>query len=707
MTSKKIDIIASIVTILAILGTILFMNGEALGIEKIVDEDAEQYTDTEYFTSNDLNGTWDESDATVITCNGESATVSGAGAYAYDGGVVITNAGYYVVSGTLTDGSITVDAYQSSKVFIMLAGVDITCSDDAGIRVDQADKVFLTLKEGSVNSVTSGATYTEEALSDNTGGAIYSHDDLTINGSGTLNVTAEYKHGLDVNDALTITGGTISITAVADGIHANDGTGLTGMNLTINAGDDAIHDDTEVYVADGTILIESCYEGIEAPIITVEDGEITIYPEDDGFNAGGGTSTAGFGMGGMMTPHQSATQTASPQGEAPDSVSIGADGNTREGSETVGSTATDATQDATESVTPTITINGGSVTIINETGRDADGLDSNGDIYINGGTIRVSLVNSGSNSAIDYGSESGGVCVVNGGSVIACGSYGMAEHFDETSSQPAILYNFSAGADAGTTFAIEDADGNVLVTYDVPCSYSSVNVSIPELTIGESYIVVVGDQEEEIALEEVSASYGDAASTGFGGTMNFGGMRQRGGGMTNSEITATDGTEATQGMTGGRKGGRGQGGFGGGRGDFGGGMTPPEGMTEGEMPTPPEGMTEGEMPTMPEGEMPEPPDGMTEGEMPTPPEGMTEGEMPAPPDGMTEGEMPALPDGMTEGEMPTPPQALTEEVSDTQTTDTATSITELSESARMEVGASAAVLIAGLAVAFGYRRRGR
>ena len=77
------------------------------------------------------------------------------------------------------------------------------------------------------------------------------------------------------------------------------------------------------------------------------------------------------------------------------------------------------------------------------------------------------------------------------------------------------------------------------------------------------------------------------------------------------------------------------------------------------------------------------------------------------PEGMTEGEMPTPPEGMTEGEMPTPPQALTEEVSDTQTIDTATSITELSESARMEIGASAVALLAGLAVAFGYRRRGR
>ena len=465
INSKYIDRICVFISILAVLITVLFMNGEALGIEKIVDGDAESYDGTEYFTANDLDAAWDDSAATIITCNGTDAVINGNGAYTYNGDVVISNAGYYVVSGSLTDGSLIVDAHNSSKVWIRLAGVDITCSDDAGIRINQAEKVFLTLADGTENSVTSGAVYSDSALSDNAGGAVFSHDDLTINGSGTLTVTASYKHGFDVNDALVLAGGEITVTAPADGLHVNDSVRITGTTLTINASDDAIHCDTEVIIADGTILINGCYEGIEAPQITVEDGDITIYTSDDGFNANGGT------------------------------------------------------------IEPFLLINGGSITIVNETGRDADGLDSNGDITINGGTILVSLTDGGMNSAIDYGSESGGKCVINGGTVIACGSYGMAEHFDETSTQPAILYNFTSGAGAGETLALEDADGNVLLTWEVPCSLSSANISCPEITIGETYRVVIGDLEEEITVEEVSASYGNAQSTGFGGNRNRGGGR--------------------------------------------------------------------------------------------------------------------------------------------------------------------------------------
>ena len=141
-THNNLDKICVAIVVSSLVLTTLFMNGEALGITKIVDEDAEQNSDSEYFTTNDQNGSWDTSGATVITLTGDGATISGNGAYTNDGNVVITNAGYYVVTGSLTDGYISVDAYDSSKVYIQLNGVEIDCSDDACIRVDQADKVF-------------------------------------------------------------------------------------------------------------------------------------------------------------------------------------------------------------------------------------------------------------------------------------------------------------------------------------------------------------------------------------------------------------------------------------------------------------------------------------------------------------------------------------------------------------------------------------
>ena len=151
--------------------------------------------------------------------------------------------------------------------------------------------------------------------------------------------------------------------------------------------------------------------------------------------------------------------------------------------------------------TPYIHITGGTLTVINEAAMDADGLDSNGDILISGGTVRVSMVNMGSNSALDYGSESGGVCEITGGNVIASGSYSMAEGFDATSTQCSILYNISAGEEAGTTVTLEDADGNVLLSYEVPCSFSSAVLSCPDLQKNETYRLVIGDRSEEVKVE--------------------------------------------------------------------------------------------------------------------------------------------------------------------------------------------------------------
>lgn len=607
-THQSIDKICAAVLALTLLLTILFVNGEAIGIQVIIDEDAEAHSDSSWFTANDLNGEWDSSRATVITLDGESAGISGAGAYVYDGNVVITNGGTYVLTGTLSDGSIVVDAYASSKVWLLLNGVTVTCSDDACLIVDQADKVFLTLADGSENSFTSGETYSEEALADNTDGVIFSHDDLTINGSGSLTVTGGWKHGIAANDDLVITGGSIAIEALQDAIHANDsmrlcnasltvtagddgisvsntggylylesgdveihaqGDGINtlgdidivGGSLTIHAGDDGMHSDTAVRISGGSILIPECYEGIEALTIDLSGGDIEIYPTDDGLNANGGAGDL-FGMmgggeqpGGMhggpadgtetgMQPAEMTEGARNPMdhGQPPDmelneqpleSLNPAAEDllveRTSQRTDTPGGAETATVpSEGLEKEETWVHISGGTLTIVNESGRDSDGIDSNGDILISGGVIRVSLTNSGTNSALDFASENGGVCEITGGEIIACGSYSMAEGFDSVSTQCSVLYNVSGGAEAGTTVCLEDTDGNVLISYEVPCSFSSVNLSCPELQLGETYLMVIGDNVDVITLEETAASYGDAQSSMFGGSMNWGGMQDRG-----------------------------------------------------------------------------------------------------------------------------------------------------------------------------------
>lgn len=593
-THRHIDAICVAVLIVTLLITVLFMNGEALGIRVIIDEDAEEHDGDVWFTANDRNGAWESTGATVITLNGESASVSGGGAYVLNGDVVISSAGKYVLSGTLNDGSVVIDSDSSSKVWVKLNGVDISCSDGPCLDVEQADKVFLTLADGSENTMTS-LGFSAASVEAGEDGTIFARDDLSINGSGILKVSAPQSHGIVGNDDLMIAGGNITVTAALDALHANDrmhlaeavlnltsgddGVCVTGLEstlylesgtltvsagdkglnagnailiaggsltieasddgisatggitveggeLSITAGDDGMHSDGGVSISGGTILLPECYEGIEAVTIDISGGEITVYPYDDGLNASGVTS--GFaGMGGEPMDRQNTGSEppkppeGMPSGERPEGKLGQGEPPKGEGNSTLANRQEAAAE--TAGVTETwIHISGGSVTVVNDSARDADGLDSNGDIIITGGDVRVSLVNSGSNSALDFASESGGVMEISGGTVVACGSYSMAEGFGSGSTQCAILYNIKRGVAAGRTVSLEDSEGNVILSYEVPCSFSSVILSCPEIQLGGTYTVVIGDTAEELTVEEVSASYGDVKSEGFGGNMNWG-----------------------------------------------------------------------------------------------------------------------------------------------------------------------------------------
>ena len=600
-TGKHFSALCALVLALALAVTVLFMNGEKLGIRVVRDEDSEANEDSGYFTSNDQNTAWTA--ATTITLSGDTATVSGSGAYANGGSVTIASAGYYDVTGTLTDGSLIVDAGKNAKVFLRLNGVTITCSDDAAIRVDQADKVFLTLAEGTKNTVTSGETYSEAALADKTDGAIFAHDDLTINGSGALTVTAAYKHGIAANDSLRITGGKITVTAPADTIHVNDSLHITGAAITLSAGDDAIHSDTSVAILGGSITVNTCCEGIEAPEILVEDGAVTVTSTDDGINACG-------------------TETS--------------DGSL-----------------------PSVTISGGTVTLLNSSGRDADGIDSNGNIDINGGLVYISLVGDGGNCALDYGSENGGACRINGGTVVACGSSTMLETMSENSAQPSLLYAGTTQA-AGTEITLQDSSGKTLLTFAAPNSFSAVLVSCPEMQLGSTYTLTLGTTSQEITLTQVATTYGVSGNMGGGmGDMGGrGGMNGGPGDFAPTSGTADSATDDTA-LPGG----------------------------SGTPPTKPDGDSDfrpsGEAPTRPDGE-----EGTTD--RPTPPDGDTGGTMPTPPDGSADGRPVTPRDGQT-----TPDQQ----------TETGESFT-LDKNGKVLLLASAAVLALGLTVAFLYRKKG-
>lgn len=296
----------------------------------------ESTIDTE-FTDREKSGSYKASEAVKITLNKTTVTVSGSGAKADGSTITITEEGVYVVSGTLEDGQIIVDASDSDKVQIVLEGVNINCETNAAIYVREADKVFITLAENSSNTLGGGNEYTQ--IDDNTvDGVIFSKSNLVCNGTGSLTIEADYKHGIVSRDDLVITGGTYKITAADNGITAKDqlkildgifdidaansavkaknaddaelgniyiaggiftieaeqdGFHATGSmvvddgTITVNSGDDGFHAELDTVIHGGTILVEESYEGLEGKRVVVNGGDITVNASNDGVNAVG------------------------------------------------------------------------------------------------------------------------------------------------------------------------------------------------------------------------------------------------------------------------------------------------------------------------------------------------------------------------------------------------------------------------------------
>ena len=319
---------------------------------------------TELFTERDLTQNYDESEAQAVSLT-DGQTVN------------ITKAGVYVLSGTASNVTVTVEAGDEDKVQIVLDGVNITNTGTPCIYVKNADKVFVTTQNDNSLTVTGAFTADGET---NTDAVIFSKDDLVLNGTGTLTIQSS-DNGVSCKDDLKITGGTINITSTSDGLEANESLAVADGNITINTPKDAIHvendEDTStgyIYICGGTMNITAgddgvrattvcqidggtltidCAEGIEATYVQINGGTVTVNATDDGINA--------------------------------------------------------TNKSSDYAVTAEFT--GGEITV-NMGQGDTDGIDSNGNLYVKGGTLNINA-----QSPFDFDGQSsytGGTIIVNG-----------------------------------------------------------------------------------------------------------------------------------------------------------------------------------------------------------------------------------------------------------------------------------------------------
>ena len=330
------------------------------------------------FSERDLTGAYDGEPVT-ISLTGTGAQADSDLVQVSGSTVTITGAGTYILSGTLDNGSIIVDAAREDKVQLVLNDVSVRSDSFAAIYVRQADKVFVTLANGTVNTLSSGGfTQIDDSKVD---GVIYAKDDLTLNGGGTLQITSPAGHGIVGKDEVTITGGSYAIQAAKHAIAAKDSLAVADGSFTLRAGKDGLHaenddDDTlgNLYIAGGSFDIQANDDAVHAnTVLQIDNGSLAL--------------TASEGMEGTRIVINGG------------SISITA--------------ADDGVNAAHKSsaYTPTFTMNGGELTVTVGQG-DTDAIDSNGNLVINGGTINVT-----GNSAFDYDGSAtytGGTIIING-----------------------------------------------------------------------------------------------------------------------------------------------------------------------------------------------------------------------------------------------------------------------------------------------------
>ncbi|MCR5393299.1 MAG: carbohydrate-binding domain-containing protein [Olsenella sp.] len=471
---------------------------------------------SDVFSDRDWDASYDASEATTISLSDAGSTVSGSGATADGSVVTITEAGTYVISGSLSDGQVVVDAADDAKVQVVLAGASVTSSSSAAVYVKAADKVFLTLAEGTENTLATSGSFTDTGDGNNVDGTVFSKADLTVNGSGTLAVASAQGHGIVCKDDLAICGGTIDVTAAGHAIQGKDSVAVGAGELTLSAGTDAIHcandEDAEkgwVYVSGGTITATAASDGIDAGLfLEVDGGAVDVSAADDGLHAeyglviNGGTITVSQSNEALEGSYVTITGGSIDVTASDDGINAAGDPtdstSTDSSATTGGMGAMGGGMDEYDS-TAQVTISGGTVSV----NASGDGIDSNGDLSITGGEVYVSGPTNDGNGALDYAGSGS----ISGGTIIAVGSTGMAQSLDAAGSQGVMLVSVSGSA--GDTIEVLDQAGNVLCSTVAAKQFSCAVISCSGLDSDGTYTVRAGTSETSVTLS--GGSYSDVS----------------------------------------------------------------------------------------------------------------------------------------------------------------------------------------------------
>lgn len=403
------------------------------------------YTYSDY----ELDDSFDRQSAASIILSGSTAQSNGSGVSINNATVTISKEGCYLISGELEDGQIIVDAGDSDKVQLVLDNASIHCSTGSAILVRNADKVKVTLAADSENELSDGTEYQTD--DDNPDAALFSKDDLVINGSGSLTVQGNYKHGIAGNDDLVITGGRLTVNSLSHALRGKDSVAILDGTFVLTSQKDGIHAEAYLNINGGTTTIAESYEGLEAAQIHISGGTTQVFSSDDGLNAAGGSSF-----------------------ELVDGLLVLKDTSSSDTEQTFGGRGgMFEVEDNCD-----ITISGGNLTVTTSNG---DGIDSNGSLNVSGGTVLVFGSSSGGEGALDYtGSFS-----ISGGTLVALGSSGMAQSMEPDDSHATLMVTWDEVQPTGTRLTLCTQQGEILCSLQSTNSFQTAVISTDSLSAGQ------------------------------------------------------------------------------------------------------------------------------------------------------------------------------------------------------------------------------
>lgn len=533
------------------------------------------------FTDRDMEGTYSGALNIELSDSGIKTTASGV---KVDGNTVtIAKEGTYLITGSLSDGQIIVAAGSKDKVQIVLDNASISKNGGAAIQVKSADKVFITTKENTENTLSSKGNF--GVSSDNVDGAIFSKANIVLNGFGTLNVNSETAHGVVTKDNLKIANGTYNITSAKQGISGKDSVRIAGGNITVNSGTDSIHsENTEdtakgfVYIAGGNLNLTSGTDAVDASgTMNIKGGIITVL-------SGGGSgkkqssteSYKGLKADGTITVSGGTINLDCLDDAIHSSMDVNINGGTFEINTSDDALHSDQNVNISGGTInapkcyegiegQTITISGGETKVVSSDdglnaagGNDGSGMgggmkpdqfgggfdggmmgnDANAGITISGGKLTVVAEGDGidSNGSVTVtggktyvsgptnggnGSlDYGGQAIISGGIFIAAGSNGMAQSFSNGSTQGVIMG--SANGSAGDVISIADSSGKTLAEFTTEKNYQVIVISAPGMAANNTYTLKYGEQSQEI---EMTSLIHGGSGFGFGGGMGGGGHK--------------------------------------------------------------------------------------------------------------------------------------------------------------------------------------